>query len=96
MSEEATAHKTLDYRRCAWGHNHTLRQTEPGHLSGFVWYYRSVKEGDHVIWNTAYGVAEGVITEVKPSYDPADMYHVEVDVVERRAYDGTVLTEPPA
>jgi hypothetical protein len=91
--------QTLDFNKCYWGHNHTLKsvdpQNKPGVLSGFIWHTPKPKLGDLVIWPTAYGYAKAIITECEWTINVDDMYKVTVKVAERIDPQGNVLPEHP-
>lgn len=85
--------RTIDYRRTGWGHNHYFKAQDNGTFYGACWVSGGIREGDTVLWKTEYGHAEALVLEVKPCYDPPDMYWVTSRVVGRVADPSIVSQE---
>lgn len=89
--------RMIDYTHRSWGHNiEFIGSVVDGKAHACCWYMWGVREGDNVLWETAYGTALARVVAAKPFYDPQDMYSIDLVIIERRDHDGHVLTGPPS
>lgn len=76
-----------DFRRTYWGHSWYVSTRADGTLAGLTHCTPTPRVGDTARWRTNYGEAVGRFTAVKGTSGVDDLFHVEIDVIERLVVD---------
>lgn len=78
--------RTIDYRKTYWGHNLSLRpEKKTGRYRGSCWTTPRPRIGDTLLWKSAVGTVEAIVTDVEYCRDPDDMAFIRVRVT-KHAY----------
>jgi len=79
--------KTIDMTKTYWGHNimsvYRKEDEKQPTYTGLIIVSPGPNVGDYIKWQTTYGFAYGLVTEVEWLRDPHDMYKFKCVVVDR-------------